>query len=373
MKACPYCSEKIQDSATKCRYCGEWFKDIQRKAIEKPQIKWWLVLVSRKKRLINFLLDIVFVLTIASLFELMISYIFGINLDSQDFNTTNALVKIMDYGFIVFYYILLESIWGKTIAKYITKTVVVGSDWNTPKFWNIVWRTLCRCIPFDMLSFFWATPRWWHDTISKTYVIDDSKYKGQTKWLIPILLMIWIWGIMRVSAFWLLKIAHGIDEDGYDKMMREYDAQEKAKQDQAAIDTWNAFWKDKDQETQDQQNKYLLLVSWAGKTDSGKTTDEFLAAVWEPIHTPCKEGYLYDKDFKCTPCSQWLMATYSSFWLSCNTINQQKLKYASKYCESKLWIHTYPTAIGNWSVQCWCMESYKMNNTKTECIVDENR
>lgn len=49
MKACPHCWKKIQDSAKKCRYCGEWLTASTSKENVKQIDKWlggWLTLVG---------------------------------------------------------------------------------------------------------------------------------------------------------------------------------------------------------------------------------------------------------------------------------------------------------------------------------------
>lgn len=84
------------------------------------------------------------------------------------------------YGFSFFlgfawfacYYILMESIWQRTPAKWITKTKVVNLDGTKPGVGRIIARSLCRYIPFDALSFlFGKYPFGWHDSISGTMVV----------------------------------------------------------------------------------------------------------------------------------------------------------------------------------------------------------
>lgn len=76
------------------------------------------------------------------------------------------------------YYFSLESMNGKTIGKYLTKTRVVYMDGSTPTNGTIAKRALCRFIPFDALSFLSSYPIGWHDKFSDTLVIDEKTFNA---------------------------------------------------------------------------------------------------------------------------------------------------------------------------------------------------
>jgi uncharacterized RDD family membrane protein YckC len=78
----------------------------------------------------------------------------------------------MIYFFTVWfgYYYLTEYYVGKTPAKYITNTLVVDANGDIPTSRAIAIRTLCRLIPFDNLSFVFAS-NGWHDSLSETRVV----------------------------------------------------------------------------------------------------------------------------------------------------------------------------------------------------------
>ena len=76
------------------------------------------------------------------------------------------------------YYFILESMNGKTIGKYLTKTRVVYQDGSTPTNGTIAKRALCRFIPFDALSFLSSYPIGWHDKFSDTLVIDEKTFNA---------------------------------------------------------------------------------------------------------------------------------------------------------------------------------------------------
>jgi len=81
----------------------------------------------------------------------------------------------------IVYYGLFESLTQRTPGKYITSTKVVLRDGTKPADGTILLRTLCRQIPFEILSFLGRFGIGWHDTLSKTLVVDVYKYERALK------------------------------------------------------------------------------------------------------------------------------------------------------------------------------------------------
>jgi len=115
------------------------------------------------KRFLNYFVDIIIIS--------FISVFFDFNSNGQ--NLTVPIVFLS-------YYLLMEGAFRTTIGKLLTNTKVVDIDGTRVN--EIFVRTICRIIPFEPLSFLFGK-NGWHDSISKTTVID----KGMRKKLLPTL------------------------------------------------------------------------------------------------------------------------------------------------------------------------------------------
>lgn len=93
--------------------------------------------------------------------------------------TGNGLdVAFFNIFLMLFYYLVMESLTQRTIGKYITGTKVIMEDGSKPEAGAIAIRTLCRLIPFEVFSFFGSNARGWHDSLSRTIVVDAKKYEA---------------------------------------------------------------------------------------------------------------------------------------------------------------------------------------------------
>ena len=141
------------------------FSDIE-KDMRGPESR----LASTGKRFLNSLIDsiLIYALTVA----------YGI------YNALNSSYAndYMDEGtfyflFIIIYFLyssIFELTTGKTLGKLITKTHVVKEDGEKLDLKTAIGRSLCRIIPFDAFSFLGSNIGW-HDSISKTRVINDEE------------------------------------------------------------------------------------------------------------------------------------------------------------------------------------------------------
>ncbi|MDV6169300.1 RDD family protein [Flavobacterium sp. DG1-102-2] len=92
-------------------------------------------------------------------------------------DTQNLKFTLLCLGIQIVYYGLFESVFMRTPAKFITNTMVINRDGSTPDNGRIFLRTLCRQIPLEIFSFLWPPGTGWHDSISKTLVVDVNKLK----------------------------------------------------------------------------------------------------------------------------------------------------------------------------------------------------
>lgn len=110
------------------------------------------------QRLAHYIIDIIAIYAIA-FFIIIVSHL-TVAFDFYGFvewteNMSDLEAQLVFFIFLLTYFIVIETLTSRCLAKYITGTIVVLEDGSKLNFGTITKRTLCRVIPFDALSFFY--------------------------------------------------------------------------------------------------------------------------------------------------------------------------------------------------------------------------
>ncbi len=131
-----------------------------------------LVPARKTKRFQNYLVDVLCLYILIFLFGYF-SFLFVNNLDGPLNNLSFNFMGII--GVLAFYVLFEHLSHGKTPGKWITRTRVVTREGKKPTLLNIIGRSAARLIPFEPFSFLGSGAGGWHDTLSKTLVIDEEE------------------------------------------------------------------------------------------------------------------------------------------------------------------------------------------------------
>jgi uncharacterized RDD family membrane protein YckC len=139
------------------------------------------IIASNRQRFVNVVIDYVARLGLTfviGMIAAMISVLTG-NEDLLLFFQNITRIQELTIGLVVLliYYNVFEIFFGTTIGKLFTKTVVVDVYGEKPNTNAILIRSLCRLIPFEMFSFFGTPCIGWHDSLSKTYVVNKEELR----------------------------------------------------------------------------------------------------------------------------------------------------------------------------------------------------
>ncbi len=128
---------------------------------------------SNGVRFLNYLIDTILWYLLAVVIMLAIVFFSGNEelLDDKFFGYLITFVAMFSY------YTFLEALTGQSIGKMITRTRVINQSGNKPELMQVAGRSLARVIPFDALSFLFASEGW-HDSLSGTRVVKTEQKPG---------------------------------------------------------------------------------------------------------------------------------------------------------------------------------------------------
>lgn len=142
------------------------------------------VAASMSQRFLNYLIDTLMQLILMIVLA-MISFVIGDLIGTKKpiefvakLDQNRLALYTVTYTITLVYYNVLEIFTARTIGKLITQTMVVNEWGEKPSHENILIRSLCRLIPFNPISVL-LLGRGWHDSISKTYVVDKKALEQQ--------------------------------------------------------------------------------------------------------------------------------------------------------------------------------------------------
>ncbi|MBP1224330.1 RDD family protein [Flavobacterium sp. 1355] len=141
------------------------------------------LLASSGQRFLNYILDFIFVTIIFVMICLFIGVLIGLfgldglreAMDGMGDSGWNLVLVVIYLS----YFFITEGIFGRSIGKFITGTVLVDENGEKPDFGSVVKRSFSRLIPFDNFSFLGS--RGWHDSISDTYVVNKKALEEEVR------------------------------------------------------------------------------------------------------------------------------------------------------------------------------------------------
>ncbi len=143
------------------------------------------ILASKTTRLLNFVIDIIFMQIMRGILYFIAAFVsFDNNVTSllDWLNSFDRAQNFLLWSIIMFlYYSIFEVLFARTLSKYFTKTIVVLNDGSKPKPLDILGRTLVRIFPFEYFSFLRGRKPGWHDELSKTFVVKKDKLENSKK------------------------------------------------------------------------------------------------------------------------------------------------------------------------------------------------